>query len=86
VADTTESQPDHELVNEGVSPMVRNLMAKLPDRQQRILELRFGLDGHEGPARTFKEIGKIIGLTRERVRQLEKKALANLKTLGEDEI
>jgi RNA polymerase sigma factor (sigma-70 family) len=86
VADTTESQPDHELVNEGVSPMVRKLISRIPAREQKILELRFGLDGYEGPPRTFKEIGEIIGLTRERVRQLEKKALANLKALGEDEI
>jgi RNA polymerase primary sigma factor len=86
VADTTESQPDHELVHEGISPMVHKLISRLPEREQRILELRFGLDGYEGPPRTFKEIGRIIGLTRERVRQLEKKALADLKTLGEDEI
>ena len=86
VADTTESQPDHELVHEGISPMVHKLISRLPEREQRILELRFGLDGYEGPPRTFKEIGKIVGLTRERVRQLEKKALSDLKTLGEDEI
>ncbi|MBT3201588.1 MAG: RNA polymerase sigma factor RpoD/SigA [Phycisphaerales bacterium] len=86
VVDTTESRPDHDLVSSGISPMIHKLMARLPEREQRILELRFGLDGHEGPARTFKEIGAIIGLTRERVRQLEKKALANLKTLGEDQL
>jgi len=86
VADTTESQPDHELLSEGISPMVRKLIARLPQREQKILELRFGLDGYEGPPRTFKEIGAIIGLTRERVRQLEKKALANLKAFGEDEL
>jgi len=86
VADSTESQPDYELVHEGVSPMVHKLISRLPEREQRILELRFGLDGYEGPPRTFKEIGKIVGLTRERVRQLEKKALVDLKALGEDEI
>jgi len=86
VADTTESRPDHELVSAGVSPMVRKLIARLPRRQQKILELRFGLDGYQGPPRTFKEIGAVIGLTRERVRQLEKKALANLKTIGQDEL
>ena len=86
VVDTTESRPDHDLLNSGISPMIHKLMARLPEREQRILELRFGLDGYEGPARTFKEIGVIVGLTRERVRQLEKKALANLKTLGEDQL
>ena len=86
VTDATESQPDYELVHEGISPMIHKLISRLPEREQRILELRFGLDGYEGPPRTFKEIGRIIGLTRERVRQLEKKALVDLKTLGEDEI
>jgi len=86
VADSGESQPDYGLMQQGIPPMVHGLISKLPQREQRILELRFGLDGYEGPPRTFKEIGKIIGLTRERVRQLEKKALADLKILAEDEI
>ncbi len=60
------------------------MLQHLELRERRILELRFGLDGHEGPPRTFKEIGQIVGLTRERVRQLEKKALAELKALADE--
>jgi len=60
---------------------VRHLLTRLEPREQRILTLRFGLDGYEGPQRTLKEVGKTIGLTRERVRQLEKQALATLQAM-----
>lgn len=86
VADDENNRPEHDLVKAGISPMVHKLLDRLDDRQRRILELRFGLDGYEGPVRTFKEIGEIIGLTRERVRQLEKQALNTLKALGENEL
>ena len=82
-ADETE-MPDSEMLKASDSPIVRSLLGSLEDRERRILELRFGLDGYEGPQRTFKEIGKMIGLTRERVRQLEKKALAELKTIVDE--
>ncbi|HUS91070.1 MAG TPA: RNA polymerase sigma factor RpoD/SigA [Phycisphaerae bacterium] len=76
-------QPDRGLMDASIRPMVAKLLGQLPEREQEILRLRFGLDGHEGPQRTFKEIGKVVGLTRERVRQLEKKALAQLRELVE---
>ena len=80
------SNPEHEFLQAGLSPMILKLLNKLDDREQKIIVLRYNLDGHEGEPRTFKEIGKEIGLTRERVRQLEKKALTTLKALTEDVI
>ena len=80
VADPETTSPDHNLLKASDAPIVASLLARLEPRERRILELRFGLDGHEGPQRTYKQIGEIIGLTRERVRQLEKKALAELKS------
>jgi RNA polymerase sigma factor (sigma-70 family) len=74
--------PDEPLMKASDAPLVQALLEHLEPRERRILELRFALDGYEGPQRTFKEIGKVIGLTRERVRQLEKKALAELKELA----
>ena len=74
--------PDQALMDACNLPIVRSLLDKLGARERRILELRYGLDGYEGPPRTFKEIGAVIGLTRERVRQLEKKALADLRSLA----
>jgi RNA polymerase primary sigma factor len=52
---------------------------ELPDREQEILKLRYGLNGESDP-KSLEEIGRIMGLTRERVRQLE---AAALKRLGE---
>jgi RNA polymerase primary sigma factor len=79
LADNKESSPDQALMDASCGPEVQKLLAKLDQRQRKILEMRFGLDGYQGPPRTFKQIGEVIGLTRERVRQLEKEALTNLR-------
>ena len=84
IADGEGLLPEQGLMDASNLPIVQSLLGTLEPRERRILELRFGLDGHEGPQRTFKEIGKIVGLTRERVRQLEKKALAALKELADE--
>jgi RNA polymerase sigma factor (sigma-70 family) len=76
--------PERTLMAASDAPFFRSLLSRLDERDAKILELRFGLDGHDGPQRTFKEIGKEIGLTRERVRQLEKKALAELKIICDE--
>lgn len=54
-----------------------NVLLTLPDRQRGIIELRFGLTGEE--PKTLEEIGKVYSLTRERIRQLEEKAMAALR-------
>ena len=60
---------------------VREALADLPERERRILELRFGIDVDP---HSLEAIGKELELTRERVRQLEAQALAKLtETLGE---
>ena len=79
LADNKEDSPDQALMDAAKGPEVQKLLAKLDQRQRKILEMRFGLDGYQGPPRTFKQIGQVIGLTRERVRQLEKEALASLR-------
>jgi RNA polymerase primary sigma factor len=86
LADTEGAAPDQALLDSSVRPTILKLLGNLEPRERRILELRFGMDGYEGPQRTFKEIGEIIGLTRERVRQLEKKALSELNALVQDMI
>jgi len=84
VPDEEGSLPEQRMLDESNKPFVKSLLKHLEPRERRILELRFGLDGYDGPQRTFKEIGKIVGLTRERVRQLEKKALKDLQNAIED--
>ena len=76
--------PGQAFLDASNRPFVLSVLKRLGPRERRILELRFGLDGYEGPQRTFKEIGKDVGLTRERVRQLEKKALAELKSICDE--
>ncbi|KKK49100.1 hypothetical protein LCGC14_3138470, partial [marine sediment metagenome] len=76
--------PGSFLADEANVAIVQKLLEQLPDREQNILIYRFGLDGHEGPPRTLKEVGVMVGLTRERVRQLERQALDKLHELLED--
>jgi len=56
---------------------VENVLASLTNRERRVLQLRFGLD--DGHPRTLEEVGKEFGVTRERIRQIEAKALRKLR-------
>src|SRR5438477_1890523 len=73
---STEDEADATLRDDAV----RRAVAKLPDRQRDVIALRFGLVG-DGPT-SLEQIGKQLGLTRERVRQIEAEAL---RRLAEDE-
>jgi RNA polymerase primary sigma factor len=81
LVDENVESPAQPLMDASLKPMLDSLLEHVEPRQRRILELRFGLDEQEAPSRTYKEIGKIIGLTRERVRQLEKEALKSLRSI-----
>jgi RNA polymerase primary sigma factor len=72
-----ENADDPEALAEDTlrSLAVREALAQLPERERRILELRFGIDGEP---RSLEAIGAELGLTRERIRQLETQALARL--------
>ncbi len=78
--------PEKLFEDEGNAALVRKVLDELPRREREILIYRYGLDGYEGPQRTLKEVGAKIGLTRERVRQLEKLALASLRKLVDEMI
>jgi len=56
-----------------------SVLRDLPDAERGVLELRFGLEGEE--PRTLESIGRQLGITRERVRQIEAAALARLRRL-----
>jgi RNA polymerase primary sigma factor len=74
-SDPTSADPAEEAAEALRRRAVRRAVAKLPERERRILELRFGFDGDP---ESLEKIGKELGLTRERVRQLEQEALARL--------
>jgi RNA polymerase primary sigma factor len=75
-SDPNAGDPAEEAADAFRRRAVRRAVVTLPERERRILELRFGLDGE---IQTLEEIGKELGLTRERVRQLERDALARLE-------
>jgi RNA polymerase sigma factor (sigma-70 family) len=56
---------------------LRRAVSQLPEREQEILRLRYGMDGDDDP-KSLDEIGRRLGLTRERVRQIEAQALRRL--------
>ncbi len=77
VADPRTSQPDGGLDAERMRSGVGMLIGHLSDREQLILRLRYGLSGEE--EHTLEQIGQSLGLSRERVRQLEARALKKLR-------
>ncbi|MFH1418114.1 MAG: RNA polymerase sigma factor RpoD/SigA [Planctomycetota bacterium] len=84
LADKKTLPPDEAVFNEAESEMIQKMLEELDDREATILRLRYGLGGDEEEPMTLKAIGAKIGLTRERVRQLEGEALRKLeKTLAE---
>ena len=72
-----DAPPEEELEVSFRTDALRRAIAELPDRQQDVLKLRFGLDGDPTPM-SLEQIGKTFGLTRERVRQIEIQALERL--------
>ncbi len=72
-----EPQPAEEGTQEILMSVLEELLGELPEREQRILELRYGLG--EGEPLTLEEVGKRLGISRERVRQLEEQALERLR-------
>jgi len=82
IEDELSAQPDERTALEHRHGELSDALARLAPRMQRVLVLRFGLDG-EG-ARTLEDIGAELGVTRERVRQLESRALRELRHAAPD--
>ncbi len=71
-------RPDEAVFNADELETIQKLLNQIDKREAEVLRLRFGLDDEE--PLTLKEIGERVGLTRERVRQIEKESLAKLHT------
>jgi RNA polymerase primary sigma factor len=82
VMDEHQLSPDESLVESDNLRHVMALLETMDEREATILRMRFGLEGHE--PKTLKEIGQQLGLTRERVRQIETEALRKMAESMED--
>jgi RNA polymerase primary sigma factor len=72
-----QAQPEEELTVSLEQDVLRRAVSQLPDREQEVLKRRYGLNGDRDPA-SLEAIGRELGLTRERVRQIEASALERL--------
>jgi RNA polymerase primary sigma factor len=75
--DTQNAGPDQETFERALTDSIEEVLSTLKEREAKILRLYFGLDGKE--PMTLEEIGSMMGITRERVRQIKEKALARLR-------
>lgn len=79
IRDDGTPEPSRNAFAMALQDTLAMVLEKLTDREMRIIKLRFGLDG-EGPF-TLEETGRILGITRERVRQIQERALAKLRQM-----
>jgi len=77
LADEVSASPEKLATIEYLRNQMHATLDTLQDREKRVLNLRFGLE--DGVARTLEEVGREFGVTRERIRQIEAKALKKLK-------
>ena len=77
IEDEGVMSPDDYAANELLKDELNEVLLELTDREEKVLRLRFGLD--DGRTRTLEEVGKEFSVTRERIRQIEAKALRKLK-------
>ena len=75
--DQLSPRPDEHVFENALAEMLNSALSTLDERQARVLRLYYGLDDEE--PRTLEEIGVLLGVTRERVRQIKEKALARLR-------
>ncbi len=81
VQDETAESPFELAVENLRRENVRKALDALPAREREVIEMRFGLKGHQ--ARTLEEVGRAFGVTRERIRQIENNTLKKLESLPE---
>ncbi len=75
-----EPEPQAELIRRELKQLLDELMTQLTDRQRTILRLHFGLE--DGVCRSLEQIGKMLDISKERVRQIEKQAMDKLQKMG----
>jgi RNA polymerase nonessential primary-like sigma factor len=81
IADTRVSDPSQLLQDSDIKESISQWLEELSDKQREVVSRRFGLRGYESS--TLEEVGREIGLTRERVRQIQVEALKRLRVIME---
>ena len=80
----TVSDPDGDRTAEvDADEAIEKLIGTLPPREQQVLSLRFGLDG--GERLSLSQVGKVLAVSKERVRQIQDRALSRLRTMAQEE-
>ncbi|HET8669390.1 MAG TPA: RNA polymerase sigma factor RpoD [Candidatus Saccharimonadales bacterium] len=77
IEDEDTISPEESATNQLLKEQVKGMLSALTEREQKILKLRFGLE--DGKQHTLEEVGQEFSVTRERIRQIEAKALAKLR-------
>lgn len=77
IEDEDTISPEESATNQLLKEHVKDMLGALTEREQKILKLRFGLE--DGKSHTLEEVGQEFSVTRERIRQIEAKALAKLR-------
>ena len=77
IRDERTMGPEEYATVEMLKEELKGVLSTLTEREEKVLRLRFGLD--DGQCRTLEEVGQIFGVTRERIRQIEAKALRKLR-------
>ena len=77
VSDSESSDPEQEVIVSAMREDIQKALSTLTERERTVIELRFGLDG--GYGKTLEEVGEVFHVTRERIRQIEAKALRKLR-------
>ncbi len=80
IEDSKSPIPEAKVIEKDLKERVNTLLSKLNEREALVLKLRFGLDGY--PEHTLEQVGRELRVTRERIRQIESKALRKLKHNG----
>ena len=78
--DLQAPQPQEELIREELAGTMETLLGMLNHRQRQVLRLHFGMD--DGVCHSLEDIGGMLGISKERVRQIEKQAMDKLQKLG----
>lgn len=78
--------PFESVINESDAEFIAQMLDRITDREALVLKLRYGLSDRKGKRMTLKEIGAKVGLTRERVRQIEREAKAKLEEYMKEQL